>query len=315
MRIAHIKNVANIGAVLASTQRRLGHEAFCLQILRRLQGFKGDENLDLPKIYPIYHLPGRLVKIWRALSNLKGFDIYHLHDGGIFPKDIDVPLIFKRRGKVCVHWHGTKLRNKGRRFSRHADLVFVSTPDLLKMDENAVWMPNPIDMKSLPEPEFRESMEGNPIRIVHVPTDRKIKGTEGIISDVNALKREGYNLELRLIENMPHEEVLGAIRGSDIVVDWINPDFGIYGLVSIEGMALGKPVLNHIKEEYLPFYTDCPIVNTDAEGLRKNLRYLIEDEGARRDIGRQGRTYVEKIHDAEKVAEKVIARYEMTLHR
>lgn len=66
------------------------------------------------------------------------------------------------------------------------------------------------------------------------------KGTEYIIKAVNELKNEGYKVNLILIENMPHKKVIEYYKNSDIVIDQLL--IGWYGMVSIEGMALGKPV-------------------------------------------------------------------------
>jgi len=316
MNILHVRNVANIGAILATAQRHIGEDALCLQIIKRPQSFVADKNLDLPIKYPIYHLPRRLASISRALrslSELNDFDMYHLHDGGLFPGNIDIPLIFKKKGAVCIHWHGTKLRKREKGLSKYAALEFVSTPDLLKYVEDAEWIPNPIDLdNTFLEPVIADD-DPQTIKILHAPTNRIAKGTASIISAVGSLKTDGYDIDLNIVENRPHRELVQEMKNSDIVIDQINPAIGTYGMVSVEAMALGKPVVCHLKEEYIALFANCPIVNSGADKLKERISYLIDDMDARRKLGGQGRRYVEKNHGADMVAKKLITCYKKIL--
>ena len=133
------------------------------------------------------------------------FDVLHLHDAGIFPKDIDIPLFFKRYGKVVVHWHGSKLRDHGKTFgSKFADAKIVSTPDLLKYAPEATWIPNSIPWHGLD----KINRDDEKIIIGHAPTDRKLKGTKYFIEAVDQIKKEYSNVEYLLIENRSHMDAL-----------------------------------------------------------------------------------------------------------
>ena len=74
--------------------------------------------------------------------------------------------------------------------------------------------------------------------ILHAPSNRKIKNTLAVIGAIDTLKDEGLEIELNLAENVEHKKLMGMISESNIIVDWINPDFGIYGVISIEAMAI-----------------------------------------------------------------------------
>jgi glycosyltransferase involved in cell wall biosynthesis len=311
MRILHLRNVANVANVLSTTQRALGHDAKTLGVLDKYQAFTTDSNIGLSIKYGYSDIPKRIYLLTKNLIKNRDYDVFHLHDGGLFPRDIDVPLWFKFMGNVCVHWHGTKLRNKGSSgLSKHADHIFVSTPDLLKFENKAEWIPNPINLQTLQEYKMDFKTKGGPVRILHAPTNREIKGTNGIISKINELKREGLNVDFRLMENATHNEVLDEIAQADIIIDWINPNYEIYGMVSLEGMALEKPILCSINEEYRDnFYHGCPIVNADINSLCDKIRYLVEDESERMSLGKKGRTYVERMHDAVAVTKRILTFY------
>lgn len=311
MRILHIRNVANVANVLATKQRELGHKAVTLGIINTPQVFRSDFNIGLSKEYPFDDIPKRFFLITRNLLKHMDFDVFHLHDGGLFPFDIDVPSWFKIMGRVCVHWHGSKIRNRGNQgLSKYADCIFVSTPDLLRFEKRAEWIPNPIDLQVLPKVVNEQDRKEGPLRILHAPTDREIKGTDGIISKINELRKNGVNIDLKIIENTPYQLVLEAMAQADLIIDWINPKYGIYGMVSIEGMALGKPVICSLKEDYIKnFYHGCPIINANFNNLNEKLMYLLEDESARRTYGKNGRIYVKRMHDAVAVTKQVLTFY------
>jgi glycosyltransferase involved in cell wall biosynthesis len=306
--ILHIRNIANVGAVLASGQRTAGHKSVCVQIISKSAEFEADVNLNLAANYYIWSLPKRLQKIKSGLSPYIDSDILHLHDGGLYPYDMDVPSL-KKKSKVVVHWHGSKLRKKGQRLSKCALKIFVSTPDLLELAPGSTWIPNPIDLSKY-SPNIKREDEKSPIRILHAPTNRKIKGTDSIISTINKLKKEGCEINFQLLENTRHQNVKKAMQECDIVIDWINPDYGIYGMVSIEGMAFGKPVLCSLNEDYLSkYYHNCPIVNTNEKNLKEEISLLYGDSGLRKSVGQSGRRYVEKAHDLSKVVQLVEKHY------
>lgn len=136
MKILHVWDQAGVGAVLAKYQRLLGHEA---QVIKRY-GF------DPCGIDEFYNTRCFDVSAWRfyqiARSLAKDFDILHIHSA--YKLCLVMPF-----AKKVIEFHGCDLRghdsllNKiGRKM---ADKIIVSTPDLLEIVEDAVWLPNPVD--------------------------------------------------------------------------------------------------------------------------------------------------------------------------
>ena len=70
-------------------------------------------------------------------------------------------------------------------------------------------------------------------------------------------------------------------------------------------------LLPQVFEAGLP--QECPVVNTNPDNLREQLIKLITNPQLRYDTGRQSREYVEKYHDAEKIAKQLQNTYKEAL--
>jgi len=165
-------------------------------------------------------------------------------------------------------------------------------------DWDAVFRSVPIDLDGW-RPVYKSSSSER-IRIVHAPNHRAIKGTQHVIDACEALNREGYAVDLVLVERKPNDEARKLYESADIVAEQFL--LGAYGLFAIEAMALGKPVLTYLRDDlfaYHPAWVSLPIVNTDPDSLVANLRMLILDPGLRLELGKRGRAYVEKYHSYE----------------
>ena len=119
-------------------------------------------------------------------------------------------------------------------------------------------------------------------------------------------------VELRIVEGLRHDEARREYEVADIVVDQLNA--GWYGLFAIEAMALGKPVVTFLHDEAVArtedaFGTTVPIVSATAETLTAHLRPLVEDADHRRRVGAASREYVERVHDVETVADRLLDIY------
>jgi len=140
------------------------------------------------------------------------------------------------------------------------------------------------------------------VRICHAPNHRGLKGTEFVIDSVRQLRDEGLDVELVLLEGMPNREVVEVLCGKvDILVE--NMVMIAHGLNAIEGMAAGLPTLcNMSDEQYLlpfrrySFLGECPLVSAEPETLTSVLRELVTRPALREELGRLGRSYVEKYH-------------------
>jgi len=147
----------------------------------------------------------------------------------------------------------------------------------------------------------------NPIKIVHAPSRRKLKGTEHVLRAIKHLKNQDYNIKLILVENTPHIEALEYYKQADIVIDQLL--IGWYGMVAQECMALGKPVCVYLREDLEGYIPSHPMLNTTSDNIADNLKQLIEDATLRANLGKKGRIYVEKVHSSDRIARRLLDIY------
>lgn len=153
--------------------------------------------------------------------------------------------------------------------------------------------------------DFRK--KGDPIKILHAPNHRSIKGTEYFIRAVEELKAEGFSVELILAEGVSNNTIKEMISSTDIVADQLI--VGWYAMFALEGMSMKKPVLCYLEAELEDLYVhaglvqrgELPIINCNIDNVRDVLRGLLEDPSVFRDIGERSRCFVIKHHSLQAV--------------
>jgi hypothetical protein len=121
-----------------------------------------------------------------------------------------------------------------------------------------------------------------PLRILHAPNHREIKGSRYFLEAIEELQRQGCSLELRILERVPREEVLEAIAWSDLVAEQLI--VGWYGMFAVEAMGMGRPVMAYLNPAFVRFYTDIgivkpgeiPIVRATPRSVKQQLASLLK---------------------------------------
>jgi hypothetical protein len=138
------------------------------------------------------------------------------------------------------------------------------------------------------------------VKLIHTPNHRGVKGTEFILDAVATLKKEGFKIELTLLEQISNEEVKRFMGEADILVEQLVVG---YGLSAIEGMAKGLTVISNLEDENrngvfrsYSYFNECPIVSANRQNITDILRSLIKNPQLRRELGAAGRAYVQKYH-------------------
>ncbi|MFD2264567.1 glycosyltransferase [Lacibacterium aquatile] len=320
--------------ILARTLRRLGHPAQSLTVARA-NSLKYQADI----VWPAKSIAQQTSQtLWVAHR----FDVIHLHARALVrviplrddvreqfltPSFLDL-LIFRMVGnKVAFHFRGSearindifntlnpfgwnegddpsKMTDKSRRLqieavSRLADCVFVTDVELGTYVPNADVLQRAIDLDALPTPSPRRRERP---KIAHAPTRRGFKGTEVIISAVEALQAKGLQFDFDIIEGVANSEALQRIADADIVIDQLLT--GWYGVLAVEAMALGKPVISYIRSDIDD--PSIPIVNANPNTLEQQLEKLLVDADLRAEIGARARAYVESYHDANVVARTLL---------
>jgi hypothetical protein len=156
--------------------------------------------------------------------------------------------------------------------------------------------------------------------IAHAPTHRGIKGTRHLVAAVERLRAEGMEIDLDLIEGLPHEVASTRYRRADLIVDQLL--LGWYGGLGVEVMAMGKPLVVHVDERdaqrALPpeMFAELPVIRADPWTIVGALRvWLGERRRELATVGMRSRRYVERWHDPRRIARVVAADYHQAVGR
>jgi glycosyltransferase involved in cell wall biosynthesis len=305
LRVVHTPlNVAGIPWTNVQALRRKGVDAKLVVVERQKFHPEADWSLDRPTGFW-----GRQAVQWPAfLRLLPKTDIFHFYFGWtLVPRKLQWPLLKAARRRSVLHFLGSDIRGKSPddlAYARGADARIVGSYDALRWVPDAHVVPPGLDLRDYaPLPSEDRS---RPV-VLHAPSSRQRKGTEHVIAACN-----GLHVDLDIVEGLRHDEARRHYERADVVVDQLNA--GWYGIFALEAMALGKPVLGYLREEAVQatereMGVEVPIVPVTKETLRERLAELAASAEERRRIGALSRAYVERVHDADKGADRLVAIY------
>jgi glycosyltransferase involved in cell wall biosynthesis len=305
LRVVHCPvNTAGIPWRHVQAQRRRGVDARLVVFERYALHPEADWSLDRRGGFA-----RRQLTQWRALARLlPRTDVFHFYFGlTLVPKSLQFPILRAFRKKSLFHYLGSDIRGKTREqlaFGRRAGAQVVGSYDAQRWVPEAEVIPPGIDVGAIePAPPGDRA---RPL-IVHAPSSRRRKGTEHVIAACERL-----DADLELVEGLHHDEAFARYRAADIVVDQINA--GWYGVFAIEAMALGKPVVTYLRQEPVRRTEEAlgvriPIVSASKDDLAERLRPLVASAAERRRIGAESRAYVERVHDLERVTDRLLELY------
>ena len=281
LRVTHCPvNLAGVGWTNVQALRRRGVDARL--VVFNTQPFRPDQadwNLNRPRS----GLLRQQVIQWRAFSKLlPQTDIFHFLGADI-----------RERPKEQLMYG---LKADARVVGSFAALRFIPY--------DAEVLPPGIDLSSYdPVPP----VERERVRIVHAPSNLDKKGTQYVVEACTQLP-----VDLDVVHGVRNEEALERIKQADIVVDQVLRDW--HGILSIEGMALGKPVVTSLDDDAVReteehFGLKVPIVRTTKDDLVDTLRPLVDSFAERKRLGEAGRAYVEEVHDVERMTDRLLDIY------
>ena len=235
-------------------------------------------------------------------------DVFHFYFGlTVLPKSIQFPLLRLLRRRSVFHYLGSDIRGKTRAqlaYGKRADAEIVGSYDAVRWVPEAHVIPPGLDLR--PFTPVPPSDSPRPL-VVHAPSNREKKGTQFVIEACAELP-----VELDIVEGVPHDVARARYARADIVVDQLKA--GWHGVFALEAMALGKPVVSHVKPDVVErsaagFGIRVPIVPARPDTLAEALRPLVESPALRRQIGESSRAYVEQVHDIDRIADRLIDLY------
>jgi len=200
-------------------------------------------------------------------------------------------------------------------FNTFADRIFSVNPDILHvLPSHSKFLPYAhIDLRDW---DFKGIRANNtdPVKIVHAPSNRQMKGTGYIEKAIEKLNGYEFDFEYRTIENLEQQEARGFYEKADIVIDQLLA--GWYGGLAVEAMALGKVVVGYIRDDDLKFIPKAmkeqiPIERATPESIFDVLKRLLQQpKSALAKKGVDGRKYVERWHDPFEIAKFLKNNYE-----
>jgi hypothetical protein len=149
--------------------------------------------------------------------------------------------------------------------------------------------------------------EKRPMRLIHAPNHRSLKGTSHLIKAVEALRQEGCMIELKIIEKAANNDVIQAIKDADLVIDQLV--VGWYAMFAIEAMALAKPVICYLREDLEDLYVACglvakgeiPVINATHNTVKQVIEALYFNPTRISHHGAQGPGFVERHHSLKRM--------------
>lgn len=318
---------------LAQALRMHGIDAEACSYSRDIYAYLSDICLGLNEV-PYTERERRRNKFFDEA--IRKYDLFHFHFGETFFLDKrDLPLLAGKGKKMIAHHNGSdarllsvarnapnpyvlvketwpelRVRANLERLSAYIGHAIVNDYELVPYVqpyyEHVHIVPYAIDVRRI-EPVYPEPASC-PL-IVHAPSHRDIKGTEFVLAAVERLQREGRSLQFRLLENLPHTEVMRLYRQCSIVIDQLR--IGTYANLSMEAMALGKPVICYIRDDLRRhFPPELPIVSANPDTIYDVLGELLSRPDSWRSLGEAGRSYVEQTHSYEAVAPQLLSIYD-----
>jgi glycosyltransferase involved in cell wall biosynthesis len=305
LRVTHCPvNTAGVPWQNVQALRRKGVDARLVVFERYALHPEADVSLDRAGGFA-----RRQLTQWRAFARLAPqTDVFHFYFGlTLVPKSLQFPILRALGKKSVLHFLGSDIRGKPPAelaWAQRAGARIVGSYDAIRWVPDAEVVPPGIDLREYTQ--VPSSDRDRPV-VVHAPSSRRRKGTEHVIAACEQLP-----VELQIVEGLHHDEARRRYESADIVVDQLNA--GWYGLFAIEAMALGKPVVTFLHDEAVARTEEAlgvrvPVVSATAETLVERLRPLVESAEERRRIGAESRAYVERVHDADRVADRLLDIY------
>lgn len=292
-----------------------------------LRGYE-DINLNINKnnilFYPYYFL-----KVFGFfVFSLFKYKIFHFHFGHtLLPYNLDLPILKFFNKKILMEYHGSDIRIKSnfldtplekfclpekfnfsrqKRILKYVNGIIVHDKELknnLISGNKAVYvLPLRIDLRKF---SYSPNINTNKseIYIVHSPSKEEVKGTSYVLKAIEELKKK-YSIKFELIKNLSNADLKEYLRKADIIIDQLV--IGQYGMLSIEGMALGKPVICYLNPDYFDSPQMIPpIWNADINNIKDKLEDLIKDVDLRNKLGLDGRQFVENHHNSDEIAKQL----------
>lgn len=269
---------------------------------------------------------GRFRKLGYLLKAAWKFDIWHIHKGfSIYGKGKDISLVKKLGRTIIIHYRGREIRpdmnmttlplhiiEKVKRESELADLIFVKDGQLAELIKpyvkDVVVFPNIVDISDYnPNSEHPDDFYDNKrkLRVVHIASNPKYKGTDIIRDQLHKLKDRIHFEEL---SNLSHTNLLKQYWQADLIIDQLSA--GTYGNASLEAMALGRGVINYLNPLFTQYEPELPpIIKTEKNNLADTVVFMDEHRDVLFENAAKGKEFIKRHHTYSSVGIQLLSQY------
>lgn len=190
----------------------------------------------------------------------------------------------------------------------YGELVeFVDTPDLLVYRPNAVWVPTLINEAVWLTGEnlaLANRSSHDKLAVLHTPTNPHLKGSQYILEPMRKLAGDGL-IDFREPTMMEPVDVPKHVADADVVIDQVA--MGLYGIASMEAMALGKLVIAQVwdrNRKIIKEQTGCdlPIIQATPDTIGDVVQDIARNPEKYEHLKQAGRDFVTEVHSKERVA-------------
>lgn len=334
MKILHSPiNIAGQLTAISRAQRKLGYVSDVMVFNQNDFEYECDINLKTCQER------WKIIRAYKILANflkcLVKYDVFHFHYGRtLLPYKLDLPILRLFGKKIVMQYWGTDViqfdiaakrtlfnqeqmseifheqnddqkRKEIAKMEKMVDVTVVGDKELTYYSPKSKSILKAIDLEKIPF--IGLDLKSHTFKIVHAPSNRGVKGTDQIIKTIENLKKEGLKLDFTLVEGKSNEGAMQIYQNADLIIDDILQ--GPYGILCMEAMALGKPVMCHIGPLLVPNYPGLPIINVNPDNLGQKIKEVMASSSLREKLSHEGREYMEANHDIMKTAQKFIDLY------
>ena len=310
---------------------KIGFITWQLKILKRIKELDKNKNFDILHQFHLISLGGASILAKKSLdtplvTSLMGFDTYDPID--------PVPKIFNPYIALIMN-------NSDVVTSPSADLVGYAKKQGLKRD--AIVIPHGVALN-----EFYPDNNSNKIRknfgilddeimVLSLQRLHKLKGVEYVINAIPAINEKSSNVKFVIVGTGPekerleglvkklniedkviftgfvsHGEKLSLFSSCDIFA--FHSNYESFGIVLVEAMASGKPVISTdvgaIPEIVDDGKTGIIVPPGDSKALAEAILRLVRDRDLRMKMGMEGRKKAEREYDWDRIVERYEKIYE-----
>tara|TARA_Y100000589_G_C27190589_1_gene644637 strand:+ start:1286 stop:2410 length:1125 start_codon:yes stop_codon:yes gene_type:complete len=199
-------------------------------------------------------------------------------------------------------------RNNIKIINKIAYSIYSVNPDIMNvLPKRTKFLPYPYRLES----DSYNIKNNKTLKIAHVPSHRGVKGTKLIIDKIKNLKinKPELNINLTILENIDHSELLRKLEDFDLVIDQIL--VGWYGSIAVESMAKGIPVMAYLRNKDMKFVPikmqkDMPIINISINNLEKKIiEFCKFDQEELFNLSKRSKEFVRNWHSLNYCAESL----------